>query len=112
MALGSDKRKHKRIGVSWTGQALDEFGPPANVEIVNISETGLGVVSLSPMKPSARFRFKLQGWTEAPLEGIVRWVEVGDIQTYAGIEFVTPTRKQQIALRELIGRYDREDWGG
>lgn len=111
MAEGIDKRRHKRIGVSWSGQAIDDIGPPANVEIVNISENGMGVVSLLPMQPAARFRFKLQSWTESPLQGVVRWSEIGEVQTYAGIEFVAPTRKQQIALRELIERYDREDWG-
>ena len=111
MSLGQEKRRHKRVGVSWTGEAIDDTGPPTTVEIVNVSETGLGIVSLSPMQPSARYRFRPQGWMEAPLDGIVRWSEIGEVQTYAGVEFVAPTRKQQIALRELIARYDREDWG-
>jgi len=111
MTLGGDKRRHKRVGVSWTGEALETSGSATTVEIVNVSEHGLGVVSLSPMRPSARYRFKLQGWTETPLDGVVRWSEVGDVKTYAGIEFVGLTRKQELALRELVARYDREDWG-
>src|SRR5690349_18467544 len=107
-----EKRRHRRVAVSWTAEAFDESRPFANVEIVNVSENGLGLVSFAPMRPPQRYRFKPQGWTESPIEGVVRWSEVGEIQTYAGVEFVSPTAQQLRALRDLIDRYDKEDWGG
>ena len=112
MASGRERRRHKRVGVTWTVQAVESSGPPSTVEIVNVSESGLGVVSFVRMEPSARYQFRLQGWTEAPLEGVVRWAEIGDVRTYAGIEFVAPSDRQLAALRELIARFDEEDWGG
>ncbi len=107
----NERRRHKRVAVTWTAEALADAEPSGTVEIVNVSESGLGVVSLTPMPPGARFRFKLPAWPHAPIEGIVRWSDVGEVQTYAGIEFVAPTPLQAEALRALIARYDKEDWG-
>ena len=98
--------------MTWSGEAQSSVDAAATVEIVNVSESGLGIVSQSPMRPGERYRFKFAGWTHDPVEGVVRWSEVGKTQTYAGIQFVLPTVAQSLALRELIGRYDEEDWGG
>jgi hypothetical protein len=107
-----ERRRHKRIAVTWAGEALSEPDNFMTVEIVNVSQSGLGVVSLSPMPLNGRYRIKFPGWTSSPLEGVVKWSDVGEIKTYAGIEFVAPTIEQLARLRELIARYDREDWGG
>ena len=111
MGYGMDRRRHKRVAVTWTAEAHAEAEPFGTVEVVNVSESGLGVVSLSPMRPGQRFRFKLPSWNEPPIEGVVRWSDVGDVQTYAGIEFSSPSLSQMEALRALIARFDREDWG-
>ena len=112
MTFGKDRRRHKRVAVTWTAEALEDEEPIGTVEIVNVSESGLGIVSLAAMHPDTRYRFKLPAWPQPPIEGIVRWADVGDVQTYAGIEFVKPSAEQLAALRALIARYDREDWGG
>ena len=111
MASGEERRRHRRVAVTWTAQAFDEARPVGTVEIVNVSESGLGIVSLTPMHAGARYLFKLPAWTEPPIEGVVRWADVGDVQTYAGVEFVDPTAAQLEALRALIARFDTEDWG-
>jgi hypothetical protein len=111
MSDGRERRRHKRIAVTWPGEAQTTVDESATVEIVNVSEDGLGIVSQSPMRPGERYRFKFAGWAQEPVDGVVRWSEVGKAQTYAGIEFESPTLAQSLALRELIGRYDKEDWG-
>jgi PilZ domain-containing protein len=112
MPDGKDRRRHKRIAVTWAGEALSGTDRFSNVEIVNISISGLGAISLSPMQRGSHYLFRFPGWTELPIAGVVRWADEGEVQSYVGIEFVSPTEKQLAALRELIARYDKEDWGG
>lgn len=110
MAGGQERRRHKRIAVTWTGEAQGDR-QYATVEVINVSESGLGLVSLSPMQQGAIYSFKFAGWSEAPVEVVVRWSDIGQVQTYAGVEFVKLTEQQNAALTELIARFDKEDWG-
>jgi|ERR1700730_17440311 len=112
MPDAQDRRRHKRIAVAWTGEVLIEANQFSSVEIVNVSMSGLGVMSLTPMQRGTHYLFRFPGWTELPIAGIVRWTDEGEVKNYAGIEFVAPTLKQLAALRELTSRYDKEDWGG
>lgn len=112
MASEHERRRHKRVAVTWIAQAQAHEQQPFTVEIVNVSVNGLGVISLSPMSAGGRYFFKFSSWTEDPVEGVVRWSDIGPVQTYAGIEFFAPTHQQASALQKLIRRYDKEDWEG
>lgn len=111
MTDGSERRRHKRVAVTWNGEARKDPESAISVEIANISEAGVGIVSFKPMYPGEYYVIQFTAWKELPIGGVVRWSDVGEVQTYAGIQFVAPSKQQLAALRELIARYDKEDWG-
>lgn len=84
---------------------------PFVVEVANVSEGGLCIVSVRGIEVGENFFFKLSQWTEAPLQGVVAWVEQFGGPTYAGVQFVNVTERQRIALRKTVEAIDIEDWG-
>jgi hypothetical protein len=106
-----ERRRHRRYGTSQTGEAMQQPSNPFVVEIVNVSESGLGVVSVRDLDVGGEYYFRLPDWNRAPLKGVVRWVENYGGPTYAGVELVELSDEAARALRELVAKYDRSDWG-
>jgi hypothetical protein len=107
----NDRRRHRRYGVSWNAEVVEGSSSPFVVEVANVSEGGLCIVSVRTIDVGSAFYFKLSQWTEAPLHGIVRWVENTGGPTYAGIQFESMNESQRSALRKLVATFDIEDWG-
>jgi len=107
----NERRRHRRYGVSWNAEVTEGSATPFVVEVANVSEGGLCIVSVRTIEVGASIFFKLSQWTEAPLQGVVRWVEHFGGPTYAGIQFQGVTETQRLALRKLVDSIDIEDWG-
>jgi len=106
-----ERRRHRRYATSQTAEASDQTSQPFVVEIVNVSESGLGIVSVRDLEVGAEFLFRLPDWTGVPLRGVVRWIENYGGPSYAGVEFVEIGKAQADALREFVAKMDQTDWG-
>ena len=107
----NERRRHRRYGVSWNAEVTEGTASPFVVEVANVSEGGLCIVSVRTIDIGTAFYFKLSQWTEAPLHGVVRWVEQYGGPTYAGIQFEAVSEAQRVALRKIVESMDVEDWG-
>jgi PilZ domain len=107
----AERRRARRYAVSWTSEVSSGSALPFVVEVVNVSDNGLGTVGVKSMAIGQEFYFKVTGWNVAPLKGVVRWIEGFEGPTYAGVEFIEMDADQTAALHELIGKFDVEDWG-
>jgi hypothetical protein len=90
---------------------MQQSSNPFVIEIVNVSESGVGIVSVRDLDVGAEFFFRLPDWDRPPLRGVVRWVENYGGPTYAGIEFVELGDDAAQALRALVAKFDESDWG-
>lgn len=108
----SERRRHRRYGVSWSAEISEGSASPFVVEVANVSEGGLCIVSVRNIDVGTSLYLRLSQWDEAPLHGVVRWVEQYGGPTYAGVQFDGVTDRQSAALRALVTSIDREDWGG
>ena len=89
-----------------------EAETPSVVELVNVSEGGLGIVGVRALRVGDIHYFRMTRWNEAPLKGVVCWVDSAEGRAYAGIQFVDLSETQRRALKELVRKFDAEDWGG
>jgi len=110
---GSERRRHRRYATSHTARAsaAKPDATPFVVEVVNVSESGLGIVSVRDLSIGAEFYLTLADFSGAPLHGIVRWIDTGGGPIYAGIEFLEIDPEQAKALRGLVAAIDKEEWG-
>ena len=107
----NERLRFRRYGVSWNAEVTEGSASPFVVEVANVSEGGICIVSVRTIDVGTTFYFKLSQWSEAPLQGIVRWVEQFGGPAYAGIQFVSMSETQRLALRRLVTSIDLEDWG-
>jgi hypothetical protein len=108
----NERRRFRRYGVSWNAEVSEAAASPFVVEVANVSEGGLCIVSVRTIDVGSTFFFKVTQWTGEPLQGVVRWVESFGGPTYAGIQFISVSEVQLAALKELVRSFDKEDWGG
>ena len=107
----SERRRHRRYAVSWSAEVTEGASSPFVVEVANVSEGGLCIVSVRPIEIGSTFFLKPSQWSEAPLHCVVRWVEQYGGPAYAGVQFEGVNEAQRHALRKLVAAFDVEDWG-